>query len=52
MPDPTAAIPTGSLLSHLECAKMGETYDADTLPNRNKGDPVDQVKRRFSVVSI
>jgi threonine synthase len=28
--------PTGSLLSHLECSKTGETYDADTLQNLSR----------------
>lgn len=28
--------PTGSLLTHLECSKTGETYDADTLQNLSR----------------
>ncbi|HLJ55913.1 MAG TPA: threonine synthase, partial [Chthonomonadaceae bacterium] len=28
--------PTGSLLTHLECPKTGETYDADTLQNLSR----------------
>src|SRR5690349_4353218 len=27
---------TGSLLTHLECPKTGETYDADTLQNLSR----------------
>ncbi len=28
--------PTGSALTHLECSKTGETYDADTLQNLSR----------------
>lgn len=32
----TTIEPTGSTLSHLECSKTGETYDADTLQNLSR----------------
>ncbi len=32
----TTGLPTGSLLTHLECPRTGESYDADSLQNLSK----------------
>src|SRR5437870_1163196 len=36
MEHPMPSHSTGSLLTHLECPKTGETYDADTLQNLSR----------------